>query len=121
MIVSLGGQTPLKLSGVLPAGADRRHVAALDRPRRGPREVERAVPPSCTSRNLPAAPRSTSSRRCAIVDAIGFPVLVRPSYVLGGRAMQIVHDRNHLARAMAELAGFGASARRAACRPSGRC
>jgi carbamoyl-phosphate synthase large subunit len=34
-------------------------------------------------------------------------VLVRPSYVLGGRAMQIVHDRNHLARAMDELSGIG--------------
>ena len=42
-----------------------------------------------------------------IVDTVGFPVLVRPSYVLGGRGMQIVHDRNHLARAMAELTGFG--------------
>ena len=42
---------------------------------------------------------------------IGFPVLVRPSYVLGGRAMQIVHDRDHLARAMAELAGFGSLGR----------
>jgi len=37
---------------------------------------------------------------------------VRPSYVLGGRAMQIVHDRNHLARAMAELAGFGSLGRK---------
>ncbi|MEY4223897.1 MAG: carbamoyl-phosphate synthase large chain, partial [Actinomycetota bacterium] len=43
----------------------------------------------------------------AIVSDVGFPVLVRPSYVLGGRAMQIVHDREHLARAMAELSGFG--------------
>ena len=43
----------------------------------------------------------------AITDEIGFPVLVRPSYVLGGRAMQIVHDRNHLARAMDELSGIG--------------
>jgi len=42
-----------------------------------------------------------------IVDTVGFPVLVRPSYVLGGRGMQIVHDRNHLARAMAELSGYG--------------
>jgi carbamoyl-phosphate synthase large subunit len=42
-----------------------------------------------------------------ITDTIGFPVLIRPSYVLGGRAMQIVHDRDHLASAMAELAGFG--------------
>lgn len=42
-----------------------------------------------------------------IVSRVGFPVLVRPSYVLGGRAMQIVHDREHLARAMEELSGFG--------------
>ncbi|MCB0971941.1 MAG: ATP-grasp domain-containing protein, partial [Acidimicrobiales bacterium] len=46
-----------------------------------------------------------------ITDRIGFPVLVRPSYVLGGRAMQIVHDREHLARAMDELAGFGSLGR----------
>ena len=38
-------------------------------------------------------------------------MLVRPSYVLGGRAMQIVHDRNHLARAMDELSGFGSLGR----------
>ena len=99
-------------------GADRRHVAELDRPRRGSREVERAVPSSCAFRNLPAAPRSISSRRSRIVDQIGFPVLVRPSYVLGGRAMQIVHDCDHLARAMAELAGFGSLGSRR--RPVGR-
>ena len=38
-------------------------------------------------------------------------MLVRPSYVLGGRAMQIVHDVNQLAAAMAELAGFGSLGR----------
>src|ERR1019366_3034246 len=34
----------------------------------------------------------------AIADEIGFPVLVRPSYVLGGRAMEIVHSRSQLQR-----------------------
>ena len=34
----------------------------------------------------------------AIADRIGYPVLVRPSYVLGGRAMEVVHDGTHLAR-----------------------
>ena len=43
VIVSLGGQTPLKLASRDPARADRRHVADVDRPGRGPREVERAV------------------------------------------------------------------------------
>jgi carbamoyl-phosphate synthase large subunit len=42
-----------------------------------------------------------------IVREIGFPVLVRPSYVLGGRAMQIVYDDEGLAAAMAELAAHG--------------
>ena len=42
-----------------------------------------------------------------MINTVGFPVLVRPSYVLGGRAMQIVHDREQLTAAMEELAGFG--------------
>ena len=59
---------------------------------------------------IPQPPGGTAvdlDQALAITDDIGFPVLVRPSYVLGGRAMQIVYDRNHLARAMDELAGFG--------------
>jgi hypothetical protein len=89
------------------ARADRRHLARVDRPRRGPREVERAVR---RARDPPARrwhghrPRAGAQ---AIVDRVGYPVLVRPSYVLGGRAMQIVYDDEGLARAMAELAGFG--------------
>jgi carbamoyl-phosphate synthase large subunit len=47
----------------------------------------------------------------AIVGRIGFPALVRPSYVLGGRAMEIVYNDDDLARAMAELAGFGSLGR----------
>ena len=41
----------------------------------------------------------------------GFPVLVRPSYVLGGRAMRIVYDADELAEAMAELAAEGSLGR----------
>ena len=47
----------------------------------------------------------------AIAGRIGYPVLVRPSYVLGGRAMEIVYDDDHLEQAMAELAGFGSLGR----------
>ena len=106
VIVSLGGQTPLKLSGELPAeliagtspasidlAEDREKWAAL-----------------CQSLRIPQPPGGTAidlEQALQIVDTVGFPVLVRPSYVLGGRGMQIVHDRNHLARAMAELTGFG--------------
>jgi carbamoyl-phosphate synthase large subunit len=43
----------------------------------------------------------------AIVERIGYPALLRPSYVLGGRAMEIVYDEDGLRRAMAELASFG--------------
>ncbi|CAN5729101.1 carbamoyl-phosphate synthase large subunit [soil metagenome] len=110
VILSLGGQTPLKLASGIPvemvAGTapssidlaeDREKWSALCDELRIPR------PPGGTAADLEAALR--------IVEAIGFPVLVRPSYVLGGRGMQIVHDRNELAVAMAELAGFGSLGR----------
>jgi carbamoyl-phosphate synthase large subunit len=106
VIVSLGGQTPLKLSGDIPsdlvAGTSADSIdAAEDRQRWN--EI-------CDELLIPQPPGGTATdleQALAITDSIGFPVLVRPSYVLGGRAMQIVHDRNHLARAMDELAGFG--------------
>ena len=47
----------------------------------------------------------------AIVARVGYPALVRPSYVLGGRAMEIVYNEDDLRRAMAELAGFGSLGR----------
>ena len=106
VIVSLGGQTPLKLSGEIPldlvAGTSPDSIdAAEDRERWNTicDELDIPQPPGGTAVNLEEA--------LAISDDIGFPVLVRPSYVLGGRAMQIVHDRDHLASAMEELAGFG--------------
>ena len=106
VIVSLGGQTPLKLSGLLPvhliAGTSPASIDLAE-----DREKWNAL---CDELVIPQPPGGTATdleQALQIVDRVGFPVLVRPSYVLGGRAMQIVHDRNHLARAMAELAGFG--------------
>ncbi len=106
VIVSLGGQTPLKLSGQLPveliAGTSPASIDLAE-----DREKWNAL---CNELHIPQPPGGTAvdlEQALQIVDTVGFPVLVRPSYVLGGRAMQIVHDRNHLARAMAELAGFG--------------
>jgi carbamoyl-phosphate synthase large subunit len=106
VIVSLGGQTPLKLAGLLPvdivAGTSPASIDLAE-----DREKWNAL---CDELRIPQPPGGTATdleQALQIVDRIGFPVLVRPSYVLGGRAMQIVHDRNHLARAMAELAGFG--------------
>ena len=110
VIVSLGGQTPLKLSGVLPheliAGTSPTSIDLAE-----DREKWSAL---CHALRVPQPPGGTAAdleQALGIVGRIGFPVLVRPSYVLGGRAMQIVHDTAHLARAMAELAGFGSLGR----------
>jgi carbamoyl-phosphate synthase large subunit len=106
IVVSLGGQTPLKLAGEIPvelvAGTSPDSIdAAEDRERWNQMCDELQIP------QPPGGTAATLERALEITDSIGFPVLVRPSYVLGGRAMQIVHDRDHLASAMEELAGFG--------------
>ena len=110
MIVSLGGQTPLKLASLIPveliAGTAPASIDLAE-----DREKWNAL---CDELHIPQPPGGTASdleEALAIVDRIGFPVLVRPSYVLGGRAMQIVHDVNQLAAAMQELAGFGSLGR----------
>ena len=110
IIVSLGGQTPLKLAaelppelvlGTPPASID----AAEDRERWNAlcAHLEIPQPAGGTATDLDAAQE--------IVDRIGYPVLLRPSYVLGGRAMEIVYDDDGLRRAMAELAGYGSLGR----------
>ena len=110
VIVSLGGQTPLKLASLIPveliAGTAPASIDLAE-----DREKWNAL---CDELHIPQPPGGTASdleEALAIVDRIGFPVLVRPSYVLGGRAMQIVHDVNQLAAAMQELAGFGSLGR----------
>jgi carbamoyl-phosphate synthase large subunit len=110
VIVSLGGQTPLKLAGDIPpelvAGTAPASIDLAE-----DREKWNAL---CAELHIPQPPGGTATdleEALQVVDAVGFPVLVRPSYVLGGRAMQIVHDRNQLAAAMAELSGFGSLGR----------
>ncbi|MGH7689635.1 MAG: carbamoyl-phosphate synthase large subunit, partial [Gemmatimonadaceae bacterium] len=98
VIVQLGGQTPLKLTRPLEAAGvrilgtspdaidraeDRRRFEAIAR------EVGLTQPPNGTATNVEEALDAASR--------IGYPVLVRPSYVLGGRAMQIVYDAPALA------------------------
>ncbi len=98
VIVSLGGQTPLKLSNQLPAdlilgtpaasidlAEDRDHWGAL-----------------CSRLGIPQPEGATATTLEAALETtgrIGFPALVRPSYVLGGRAMEIVYDEDDLRRA----------------------
>ena len=110
VIVSLGGQTPLKLSGEIPAGL----VAGTS-----PESIDLAEDREkwnalCDSLSIPQPPGGTAvtpEEARAIAARVGFPVLVRPSYVLGGRAMQIVHDTAALDRAMEELSRFGSLGR----------
>ncbi len=104
VIVQFGGQTPLKLAvpleragvrilGTSPDAIDRAEdrerfdavLAALD--------LER--PPNGIAHSPPEAVR--------IVRRLGYPVLVRPSYVLGGRAMEIIYDDERLDRYMHEV------------------
>jgi carbamoyl-phosphate synthase large subunit len=110
VIVSLGGQTPLKLSGQIPrelvAGTSPESIDLAE-----DREKWNAL---CNSLSIPQPPGGTAvtaAEATAIATKVGFPVLVRPSYVLGGRAMQIVHDVPSLERAMEELSRFGSLGR----------
>ncbi|HYC37499.1 MAG TPA: carbamoyl-phosphate synthase large subunit [Usitatibacter sp.] len=103
VIVQFGGQTPLKLArdleragvpiiGTTPDSIDR----AEDRERfqQMLHELKLRQPPNRTARTEDAA--------LAAAKEIGYPVVVRPSYVLGGRAMEIVHAETDLRRYMRE-------------------
>ena len=93
VIVQFGGQTPLKLAEALEAanvpilGTSPDAIdLAEDRDRfKQLLDKLRAAPAAERHRHRPGEAR-------AIADEIGYPVVIRPSYVLGGRAMEIVHD-----------------------------
>lgn len=98
VIVQYGGQTPLKLArdleaagapiiGTSPDSIDlaedrERFLKLVD-------ELQLKQPPNCTARNKEEALRLASD--------VGYPLVVRPSYVLGGRAMEVVHNDEDLA------------------------
>jgi carbamoyl-phosphate synthase large subunit len=99
VVVQLGGQTPLRLAKALEqegvrilgtspdaidAAEDRKRFEALAR------ELGVAQPPSGTATSVEEA--------VAVAARVGYPSLVRPSYVLGGRAMEIVYDEASLRR-----------------------
>ena len=103
VIVQYGGQTPLKLAralekagvpiiGTSPDAID----CAEDRERfkKMLEELELKQPPNRTARAPEEAIR--------LAEEIGYPLVVRPSYVLGGRAMEIVHEQSQLERYMRE-------------------
>ena len=103
VIVQYGGQTPLKLAldleanGVPIIGTSPDMIdAAEDRERFSKllHELNLKQPPNATARTEPEALEKAS--------ALGYPLVVRPSYVLGGRAMEIVHEQRDLERYMRE-------------------
>ena len=99
VIVSLGGQTPLKLAGSLPPelvlGTSPASIdLAEDRERWNALCHELSIP------QPPGGTATTSGEALAVAGRIGYPVLLRPSYVLGGRAMEIVYDDDGVRRVM---------------------
>ncbi len=110
VIVSLGGQTPLKLANDLPEGTVLgTSPASIDLAE--DRDLWNKL---CNRLEIPQPAGGTATEldgARSIVERIGFPALLRPSYVLGGRAMEIVYDDEGLVAAMKELAGFGSLGR----------
>jgi len=105
VVVQLGGQTPLSIARRL----EEQGVPILGTPVDAIDEAEdrRRFEALCRELGVAAPPGGTATgaeEAVAIADEIGYPVLVRPSYVLGGRAMQIVYDeralRDYFARAV---------------------
>jgi len=103
VVVQLGGQTPLGLAPAIEAAGypiagttpdaialaeDRERFAALCR------RLDVPQPPSGTARSVDEA--------AVVAAVVGYPVLVRPSFVLGGRAMRIVEDEQELRRHLGE-------------------
>src|SRR5579862_6407610 len=102
VIVQLGGQTPLKLAAALeeaqiPILGTSPDAIDLAEDRRRFQELLQRL-----DLKQPDNGTATSAAEAeAVVQRIGYPVVIRPSYVLGGRAMEIVHEKSGLARYMA--------------------
>jgi carbamoyl-phosphate synthase large subunit len=107
VIVQFGGQTPLNLAlplkrqGVPIIGTDPQNIDLA--------EDRKLFGKLLDDLNIPAPPNETATSEQEAIDAarrLGFPVLVRPSYVLGGRAMVIAYDEETVRRYMREAVVF---------------
>ncbi len=103
VIVQFGGQTPLKLANALyeegiPILGTTPDAIDLAEDRERFQQMVNKLGLKQPKNGI----ASTDAQALAIADDIGFPLVIRPSYVLGGRAMEIVRDMGHLERYIAE-------------------
>ena len=97
VIVQFGGQTPLNLAIALKeAGVPIIGTSPEDIARSEDRKLFKAVLDEIGLMQPPNGTATSSEEAAPIAAALGYPVIVRPSYVLGGRAMQIVYDEELL-------------------------
>ncbi len=97
VIVQFGGQTPLNLAvPLLDAGVRILGTSPDSIDRAEDRERFQALLQKLGLRQPANGTAFTVDEAAVIADSIGYPVVVRPSYVLGGRAMEIVYDRKDL-------------------------
>ena len=97
VIVQFGGQTPLNLAVALKdAGVPIIGTSPEDIARSEDRRLFKAVLDDIGLMQSPNGTATSSEEAAPIAAALGYPVIVRPSYVLGGRAMQIVYDEELL-------------------------
>ena len=102
VIIGLGGQTPLKLAHDLPLEL----IAGTSPDAVDIAEDRKRWAELCRAESIPQPPGGTATTKTeafAAAEDIGFPLLVRPSYVLGGRAMVLAYDTDTLAEAMEEI------------------
>lgn len=103
VIIQFGGQTPLNLAMALDGAGVRiigTPIDAIDRAE--DRKRFRELLQRLGLKQAPNATATSPDEAERIANKIGYPVLVRPSYVLGGRAMEIVYDGYDLRRFMQE-------------------
>jgi carbamoyl-phosphate synthase large subunit len=110
VMVALGGQTPLKLSHAIPPelvlGTSPASIDVAE-----DREQWNAL---CERLGIPQAAGGTATsleEALGIAAKVGYPVLVRPSYVLGGRAMEIAYADEDVSRAMSAMTTSGSLGR----------
>jgi carbamoyl-phosphate synthase large subunit len=103
VIVQFGGQTPLKLARALEAaGAPIIGTSPDSIDLAEDRERFQKLVDELKLRQPPNGVATSLAEGLAVAKRVGYPLVVRPSYVLGGRAMEIVHDDADLSRYMTE-------------------